>query len=79
MAATVFISAIVISDVANKTIGESLEEWQLGFLIIIGCFSGGMAGLFLFAELEWNTLVGFVLGVGLAFLIASYVFYRSMN
>ena len=63
MPATFFISAIVVSDVANRAIVEFLEEWQSGFLIIIGCFSGGMAGLFLFAELEWNTLVGFVLGV----------------
>lgn len=74
--ATFFISAVVVSDVRTKTVVEFLEEWQSGFLIIIGCFSGGMAGLFLFAGLEWNALMGFVLGVGLAFLLASYVFSR---
>lgn len=73
--ATFFISAIVDNDVANETLVEFLEEWQSGFLIMIGCFGGGMAGSFLFAELEWNALIGFVLGVGSAFLVASYVFY----
>lgn len=59
----------------DKTVVEFLKEWQTGFLIIIGCFSGGIAGFFLFAEAGWNIGLGFVLGVGFAFLIASYVLY----
>lgn len=59
----------------TKTAVEFIEEWQLGFFFIIGCFIGAVGGLFLFAHLGWNTVAGFVLGAVSAFLIASYVLY----
>ncbi|WP_336343936.1 hypothetical protein [Halalkalicoccus ordinarius] len=60
---------------ANETAIEFIEEWQLGIFFIIGCFIGAMVGLFLFAHLGWDTVIGSVLGTVFTFLIASYVLY----
>lgn len=73
--ATFLFSPNVVRAVTNETAVEFIEEWQAGFFFIIGCFVGGVSGSFLFAQLDWNAVVGFVLGVGFVFLGASYVLY----
>ncbi|MFC4542913.1 hypothetical protein ACFO5R_13375 [Halosolutus amylolyticus] len=60
---------------SNTTIVDFIEEWQTGFFLMLGSLIAGSIGGVLFGQVGLNTIGGFVVGVLLTFLGASYVLY----
>jgi hypothetical protein len=54
-----------------KSAAELIEEWQTGMIIVIGCLYVGYVGSFLFRPLPVDGMIGFAIGVVVAFLLAS--------
>jgi len=51
-------------------------EWQTGVFVILFCAASGLVGAYVFGQFGAN-VVGFLVGVAVAFLASSYLLSRS--